>query len=534
MSTPVPPRAAAIAGATSPSRIRCTLAPASRSSAIRASWRSRSRTTTSTSRGRIPLAPATALTLSVGDALMSIAFGCPSAHSRVPSSGSTATSTSGPWPLPTSSPLKSIGASSFSPSPMTTTPSIETVSRIARIPSTAAWSALSFSPRPTQRPAPIAAFSVTRTSSSARLRSGAFGGGIPASSDACSATRLTVVILSHSFRRLYSDQVEAPGDDRLRGPAEAEAEGLRVAVEHAVLGVEAVEVVGDPDRVVRDRMRAAALRRLRRDAWEFGQALDQVLLLVRELPGGPGADLGVSGVAKDPGDPCMRVLDVVDGVLRSLLGGELDVDVDRLVGPAGDEVPARGVDTDLVDQLVERDDVAAPLRDPRELASPDQVDELVQEHLHALGVVPEHPRDRRVPLARSVVVGSEHVDRAVVATVELFREVDDVGRAIGGPPALLRGADDDPVVVVGVGRRPRPHGPVLLIGVEPWQELPQSLLELALKRPRVEVDPEALEGRLDLLQHRGDRIALLGGQVLDVVPVVALLRRLLPAPARLH
>ena len=42
--------------------------------------------------------------------------------SRVPSIGSTATSHSGPLPSPTRSPLKSIGASSFSPSPMTTTP----------------------------------------------------------------------------------------------------------------------------------------------------------------------------------------------------------------------------------------------------------------------------------------------------------------------------------------------------------------------------------------------------------------------------
>ena len=78
----------------------------------------------------------------------------------------------GPVPSPTSSPLKSIGASSFSPSPITTVPRIATVSSIARIPSTAAWSADSFSPRPIQRPAASAPASVTRTSSSARFRSG--------------------------------------------------------------------------------------------------------------------------------------------------------------------------------------------------------------------------------------------------------------------------------------------------------------------------------------------------------------------------
>src|SRR5438270_789818 len=57
---------------------------------------------------------------------------------------------------------------------MTTTPSIDTVPRRTRMASTAAPSAPSLSPRPTQRAAARAAASVTRTSSMARLRSGAW------------------------------------------------------------------------------------------------------------------------------------------------------------------------------------------------------------------------------------------------------------------------------------------------------------------------------------------------------------------------
>ena len=49
--------------------------------------------------------------------------------SVVPSIGSTAMSVSGGAPSPMRSPLNSIGASSFSPSPMTTMPSIETVAK---------------------------------------------------------------------------------------------------------------------------------------------------------------------------------------------------------------------------------------------------------------------------------------------------------------------------------------------------------------------------------------------------------------------
>ena len=105
-------------------------------------------------------------------AITDSALGIPRAVSVVPSSGSTAMSTSGAEPSPIRSPLKSIGALSFSPSPITTVPSIVTLSSMWRIASTAAASAASLSPRPIMRAAPSAAASVTRTSSSARFRSG--------------------------------------------------------------------------------------------------------------------------------------------------------------------------------------------------------------------------------------------------------------------------------------------------------------------------------------------------------------------------
>src|SRR5438128_2603223 len=129
---------------------------------------------------------------------------------------------------------------------MTTTPSMATVWSMCRIASTAAWSADSFSPRPIQRPAPIAAASVTRRR--ARLRSGA----VPATSQ--------ILRQLHPLRRLHAHQVERTRHDRLSRAAEAEPERLRLAaLEHPVVVVEAVEVVGDVDRVVRELVRAAPL-----------------------------------------------------------------------------------------------------------------------------------------------------------------------------------------------------------------------------------------------------------------------------------
>src|SRR3954469_2341580 len=61
---------------------------------------------------------------------------------------------------------------------MTTTPFMLTVPMSARIASTAAPSPPFLSPRPTQRPAAMAADSVTRTNPRARLRSGAGRSGL--------------------------------------------------------------------------------------------------------------------------------------------------------------------------------------------------------------------------------------------------------------------------------------------------------------------------------------------------------------------
>src|SRR5438067_315720 len=77
-----------------------------------------------------------------------MAPGRPEAVRLVPSIGSTATSTSGSRPLPICSPKNSIGASSFSPSPITTVPFMSTEESDSLIAWTARRSAASLFPRP--------------------------------------------------------------------------------------------------------------------------------------------------------------------------------------------------------------------------------------------------------------------------------------------------------------------------------------------------------------------------------------------------
>src|SRR6266478_889896 len=204
MSIPVSGSDVAMTPLTSPSPISAMRAPAARTLAINSEWRGRSRMQTTRSAISAFLAFARFLRLTAGSssrstrssgsppptAILSIytsgalrkppasaiamtarALAPPLAVIVVPSSGSSAISIGGPFPVPTFSPIKSIGASSRSPSPMTTVPAIDRLLSASLIASTAAWSAAFSSPRPIQRDAESAAASVTRTASSARLRS---------------------------------------------------------------------------------------------------------------------------------------------------------------------------------------------------------------------------------------------------------------------------------------------------------------------------------------------------------------------------
>ncbi len=87
----------------------------------------------------------------------------------------------------------------------------------------------------------------------------------------------------HPVGRVDADEIEAARDHGAasRGRDRAGTPAAR-SREHAVLVVEAMEVVGDADRVGRDSLRAALRRRVGSDGRELGEPLDQLALLGRE------------------------------------------------------------------------------------------------------------------------------------------------------------------------------------------------------------------------------------------------------------
>ena len=245
---------------------------------------------------------------------------------------------------------------------MTTTPRMVTVSSMSRIASTAAWSAAILSPRPIQRDANVAADSVTRTSSSARFLSG---------------TSLTSSIL-HPLRSSTPTRSRQRAMTLWTARTNVEPERLLLRLEHAVLVVEAVEVVGDPDRVDRDRVRRAP-RPPACHLRELEQPLASSRSSARARADGP-AVAPAPGVAQDPGDPGVRVLHVVDPVLvRRSFARSTSRPI--VWSCPRDTRYQRGVDTDRVDQTVDEHDVILAAWTSSSPRQPRQVDELVDEHL---------------------------------------------------------------------------------------------------------------------------------------------------------
>ena len=226
----------------------------------------------------------------------------------------------------------------------------------------------------------------------------------------------------------------------------------------------------------------------------------------------------------------MRVLHVVDGILVRPLPGEVDVELDRLVVSARDEVPARSVHADGVEEFVQEDDVAAALGHLLRLAALDEVDELVDEHLERLARMAEHLGQRLETRDVAVVIRSEDVDQAVEAVRVLAADVRGVLREVR---RCATGADEHPILVVTVRARARPHGRVLLEGVEERNRIRNLGLDLGLARAGVELDAEALEGSLHRGEHPGNGVARIRSELVHVLAVISVLGRLFASPQRL-
>ena len=154
---------------------------------------------------------------------------------------------------------------------------------------------------------------------------------------------------------------------------------------------------------------------------------------------------------------------VVHGVLGALLAGQIEVEVDRRVVRAGQQEPARRVDADLGDQLVEADELARALGHLRPLAALHQVDELHDDQLELVAVTAERLEHRLDALDIAMVVGAPDVDQPVEAALALVDVVRDVRREVR---VLAVGALDDAILVVPVLGCLHPQGALGAVDLE--------------------------------------------------------------------
>ena len=140
-----------------------------------------------------------------------------------------------------------------------------------------------------------------------------------------------------------------------------------------------------------------------------------------------------------------------------------------------DHEEAGRVDADVVDQLVERHELALALRHPRALAA---LDDLTSCMIGASkrSRVGRAPRSPRASGHVAVVVGAEDVDQLLGAPLELVAVVGDVGGEVG---RLAVRADQHPVLVVAELGRPQPDRALALVYVPALAELAR-----APRRPR--------------------------------------------------
>ncbi len=201
------------------------------------------------------------------------------------------------------------------------------------------------------------------------------------------------------------------------------------------------------------------------------------------------------------------------------------------------------VDADVVDQVIQRRELALPLRHSRALAALHQAYELHDRRLVQIGVVTQRldrcPHPRHV----AVVIGSDRIDHPLRPPFQLVPVVGDVGGEVG---RLAVGAHEHPILVVAKLSRPQPDRALALVDVTPPAQMLDRRLDLgalvqgALREPGVEAHPEALQGCLYPLAHRlgtasgeflqvgrvGSGSGKVAGQLHDILASVSVLGRL--------
>ncbi len=204
----------------------------------------------------------------------------------------------------------------------------------------------------------------------------------------------------------------------------------------------------------------------------------------------------------------MGVLHVVHGIGRILLLCHLDVEVDRLVGRAGQHKVARCIHAHLIDEFLERNHLAGTLGHAHGLPITQQVHQLAQHNLKG-SPVPPCFKHSFAALHVTVMVGTPNVDELTKTALYLVVMVGAVAHEIGHFAVFL---DEHTVLIVAKISGTEPQRTVLFKKVSLFAKSILGALnsspavfalhvETALAEERVEVGTKAFQRGTNDFHH---------------------------------
>jgi hypothetical protein len=265
------------------------------------------------------------------------------------------------------------------------------------------------------------------------------------------------------------------------GGDQGQAGTLEFVVVHQELAghVEAVQVGGQILEVVGDQVGGQVAGGVGDGFREFGDAAQQRQFL--GMLQAPAIGLGQVGFGAAPGVqhaayPGVGVLDVIDRVVVALGLGQVQVEIQVLVGLAQHVEEAGGVVAHLGAQVAQGDVLAGAGGHGGLLAVAVEHGELDQGHGQALRIDAGGGQSALHPGDVAVVVGAPDVDDAVEAPLELVQVVGDVGGEVGVDAVV---APHHPVLLVAEGGGAEPQGAVLFVEVAVLAQLFHGLVDEA-------------------------------------------------------
>jgi len=215
-----------------------------------------------------------------------------------------------------------------------------------------------------------------------------------------------------------------------------------------------------------------------------------------------------SCLAQNRANARMSILHVVHRVGVVLLLGNLDIEVDRLIGGTREHQEARSIHANFIDKLGESDHLARTLGHTHSFAIAEQVDQLSQHNLKRTRITP-CGKHCLAAADITVVIGAPQVDQVIEPTLHLVVVVGHIRHEVRVFAVFL---EQNTVLVIAEISGTEPSGAILVVQVallvhdlkragNGRRAVLVGLVEAALAKPSIERGTKTGEGFAGKIEH---------------------------------